>query len=169
MTVAHGESSGMTRLMGVFVLVAALAFAGPAAAVEGEVVEEVNAPCPTTEGVTVVTPSEGFTGTVPTPVGVIFEGPSPVEDAGSYIVDLAGRPVGSKATVTTALSWDLSGEMLGDYDVLIDGAEETVEESTDFPDVHERLNVRHCQVLDLQTRVFTGLPLDTLTLEVTAR
>ena len=159
----------MVKLLGLAVLVAALVFVGPAGAVEGEVPAEVNAPCPAREGATVVTPSEDFSGTVPTPVGVMFEGPSPVEEAGSYVIDLAGRPVGSKAIVSTLLSWDLSGEMLGDYDVLIDGTEESVEESTDFPDLHERVNVRHCQVLALQTRVFTGVPLDTLTLEVSVR
>lgn len=153
----------MKRLPALALSFATMALALPA----GAVTTEVLAPCPNPDGLTVVSPAAGFSGVVPTPVGFAFFGPSPVEDAGAYLIDLAGRPVGSRTTVTTVLSWDVSGEF-GDYDTLINGAEEDVDDSTDFPDEHAVANIRHCQVLDLETRVFFGLPIDELTLAVTA-
>lgn len=117
-------------------------------------------PCETVEGATSITPEEGFDGTVPTPAGA--GNFTPAEDAGLHQLDLAGHDVGSTARVRMTLSWDTPA--LGDYDLIVNGHNEL---STDDPETHSR-TLQHCDLLDLETVVFIGLPVDTLTLQVTA-
>jgi hypothetical protein len=114
--------------------------------------------CDPVEGVTTITPDAGFDDVVPTPVGA--GNFMPAEDAGLYQLDLSGLEVGTNARVRMVLSWDTPA--LGDYDLVING---TNEGAVDDPETHTRI-LGHCAFLDLETLVFTGLPVDTLELQV---
>lgn len=125
---------------------------------DGTTAPELYEPCEPVEGATTVTPDAGFDGTVPTPVGALNA--TPAEDAGLYQLDLAGLALDSVASVRMTLSWDTPE--LGDYDLVVNGTNDL---STASPETHSR-TLRHCDLLDLETVVFTGLPIDTLTLQV---
>ena len=127
---------------------------------------ELYEPC-ADSGATTITPAEGFDGTVPTPVGGPFTtevGATDRSDAGTYQLDLAGFEVGTTGRFTFTLDWDTPGG-LGDYDLYVNGQSEL---PVDKPET-VLLTAAHCQLVDLEVQVFTGTPLDTLTLDVSAR
>jgi hypothetical protein len=127
--------------------------ATPAAAQEEPVLLQ---PCTNTAGATVVTPADAFSDTVPTPVGALGLAQ---EQAGTFVVDLAGLPVGTRRTTTLTL------EMpdYADYDMVVNGENPF---STDVPEVFVLSARNHCARSDVQTEVFLGLPIDELTLTV---
>lgn len=112
-------------------------------------------------GTTVLTPGAFFDNVVPTPVGAAG---STQADAAVFQVSLEGQPVGTTAELALTLDWDTPE--LGDYDLITNGDNLL---DTAKPE-RKTLTVLHCSVIDVDTEVFTGTPLDTLTLtaDVTA-
>jgi hypothetical protein len=140
-------------------------FAAPAMADGHELAEEpvLYEPCTDTDGFdAVITLEEGFNGTVPTPVEPLLLSE---EDAGRYLLDLGGLEEGTRSRVTFTLEWD-TPLGLGDYDLLINGSNDEV--IGDSPETHVLSNQTHCRAFDLATTSFSGTPLDTLTLTITA-
>lgn len=125
-------------------------------------------PCTPAASVTAVTPAAGFDEVVTTPVGAVDAGSEfgvgEVTELGYFQLDLAGHEVGTVGRLTMTLSWDTPGG-LGDYDLLLDGANAN---SVDSPETHTR-TLGHCDGVDLAVDVFLGTPLDTVTLQVTAK
>ena len=78
-------------------------------------------------------------------------------------LSLEGFEVGTRARVTVMLDWDTPGGV-GDYDLNVNGANDF---SVDQPEV-ETFTIGHCDALNIQTEVFIGLPVDTLTLTAAA-
>lgn len=148
-----------------FALVAALTMlAAPATAQTEETVEPVlYEPCENTDGLAVITLEEGFSGTVTTPVEPFLLSE---EDAGSYLLDLAGLEEGTTALMTFTLEWDTPAG-LGDYDLIINGSNDEV--AGDTPETHVWPNQSHCSVFDLSTTSYLGTPIDTLTLTISAK
>lgn len=122
---------------------------------------ELFGPCDQTEGVTTVTPADGFDDVVPTPTGAAYL--TEPTDAALIQVSLEGFEVGTTARMRFELDWDLPAPV-GDYDLNINGENDF---STDQPEV-ETLTGGHCAFFDVATEVFTGTPVDTLTLTVEA-
>ena len=147
----------MKRPIALLAVLSAVLIAAPAGA---DV--DVYAACTNVGGATVVTPADGFNGTVTTPVGALNLGTEP---AGNYILDLVGKPIGSRGSVTMTLSWDPTPAPVSDYDLVVNGENAL---STDFPEVHGLTSLPHCTVISLETSVFVGAPIDTLTLDVDA-
>lgn len=148
------------RVTAVAVATALTVLAGPAAAQEEVALYE---PCTDTDAVdAVITLEEGFSGTVTTPVMPLLLNE---EDAGSYMLDLAGLEEGTRKRVTFTLEWDTPAG-LGDYDMIINGT--NPEEAGDTPEVQVFGSQAHCSVFDVATTAFSGTPADTLTLTVAA-
>ena len=144
----------MTTLRTILALLLVLVVALPAAAQEEpEVV--LYEPCTNTADATVITPAEGFAGVVETPVGALGSTRAP---AGTYVVDLAGLPEGTRRTVTFTLSFD---NPVADYDLVVNGDNLL---STDNPEYHTLSNSTHCKQITVETEVFLGLPIDVLEL-----
>lgn len=129
---------------------------------------ELYEPCAAAEGVTAITPAAGFDEEITTPVGALTGGSEfgvgEVTELGYFQLDLAGYEVGTPGRLTMTLSWDTPAG-LSDYDLIIDGSNEY---SAASPETHTR-TLGHCGRVDLAADVFTGTPLDTVTLQVTAK
>lgn len=125
-------------------------------------------PCAPFDGVTTVTPTAGFDEEIATHVGALTTGSEfgvgEVTDLGYFQLDLAGHEVGTRGRLTMTLSWDTPGG-LGDYDLIVDGSNEY---SPASPEVHTR-TLGHCGIVGLVVDVFVGTPLDTVTLQLTAK
>lgn len=147
----------MTPLRTVLALLLVLIVALPATAQEEEPEVVLHEPCTDTGEAAVITPEEGFAGVVETPVGALGEGRAP---AGTYVVDLAGLPEGTRRTVTFTLSFD---GPLSDYDLVVNGDNLL---STDNPEYYT-LSSTHCRTITVETEVFLGIPTDVLELKAT--
>lgn len=106
-------------------------------------------------GVTVLTPEAFYDQVVPTPVGTAG---STQADAAVIQVSLEGQPVGASAELVLTLDWDTPE--VGDYDLVTNGDNVL---DTAQPE-QKTLPVMHCTVVDIDTEVFIGTPLDTVTL-----
>ena len=148
----------MTPLRTILALLLLLVLAVPAGAQTDEPVGEaepaLHEPCTDTGDATVITPEEGFTGTVETPIGVAGSTRAP---AGTYVVDLAGLPEGTRRSVTFVLSMPDPS----DYDLVVNGDNLL---ATDNPEYYTLRNSAHCRTITVETEVFLGLPTDTLEL-----
>ena len=153
------------RLFTLALVTALTAIAAPATAQTEEPVEPVlYEPCANAaEFDAVITPAEGFSGTVTTPTQPLLLSE---EDAGSYLLDLSGLAEGTRARMTFTLEWDTPAG-LGDYDLIINGSNDEI--ASDTPETHTLTNQAHCKAFDLSTTAFSGTPVDTLTLTITAR
>lgn len=149
----------------VLALVAALTMlAAPATAQEEPVEPVLYEPCANAADFdAVITPAEGFSGTVTTPIEPLLLSE---EDAGSYLLDLSGLAEGTRARMTFTLEWDTPAG-LGDYDLIINGSNAEIEGDT--PETHVLSNQAHCTAFDLATTSYQGTPLDTLTLTISAK
>lgn len=148
----------MRHLLVILAALSALALTVPAGAQLAEPV--LNEPCTNTDGRTVVTLDAPFSDVVETPVGAgNLTGPIPA-GTGEYVIDLQGLEEGVRKTVNLTLSVD---NPVADYDLVVNGENDL---STDNPENKSVPNARHCQVVSLETDVFIGVPIDTLTLDV---
>jgi hypothetical protein len=111
----------------------------------------------------VITPAQGFKGTVTTPQVPLLTYTK--ADAGRYLLDLQGLPEGTIADVSFMLEWDTPAG-LGDYDIVINGANPEI--ASDTPEVQDSLEQAHCAVFNLETTAFSGTPADKLTLTISA-
>lgn len=153
------------RLLILFLVTALTMLAAPAAAQEEPVEEEpvLYAPCENADDFdAVITLEEGFSGTVTTPAMPLLMSE---EDAGSYLLDLQGLEEGTRARVTFMLEWD-TPLGLGDYDMIINGS--NPEEIGDTPEIQFFSNQSHCAAFNVATTSFSGTPVDTLTLTISA-
>lgn len=107
------------------------------------------------DGTTVLTPEAFYDQVVPTPVGTLG---STQADAAVIQVSLEGQPVGTTAELALTLDWDTPE--VGDYDLITNGDNLL---DTAQPE-RKTLAVFHCAVVDIDTEVFIGTPLDTLVL-----
>ncbi len=118
--------------------------------------EDLYGPCEDrAAGVTVLTPEAFYDQVVPTPVGTLG---STQADAAVIQVSLEGQPVGTTAELALTLDWDTPE--VGDYDLVTNGDNVL---DTAQPE-QKTLPVLHCTVVDIDTEVFLGTPLDTVTL-----
>lgn len=113
-----------------------------------------HAPCKAPAGAFVVKPGTPLTQTPTTPIGALggFEAA-----VGDFFVDLGGRPNSSTSTLEFELSW---ANPLSDYELVVNGVNEM---GTDNPEV---ISVKgsHCRRVTVAIDVFTGAPVDELTL-----
>lgn len=153
------------RLITLALVAALTVLAAPATAQTEEPVEPVlYEPCANAaEFDAVITPAEGFSGTVTTPVEPFLLSE---EDAGSYLLDLSGLEEGTTASVSLTLEWDTPAG-LGDYDLIINGFNEEV--AGDTPEMHLLPRQAHCTAFDLATTSWLGTAVDTLTLTISAK
>ncbi len=151
-----GEGDGaakvhcMRRLLAAAATVSLLA-AGPAFAAKPVA---KHAPCKAPAGAFLVKPGAPLTQTPTTPFGAIGQFEEPV---GDFFVDLGGKPVKTKGTLEFELSWS---NPVADYDLVVNGVNEL---GTDNPEVISA-SVSHCKRVSLAIDVFTGAPVDELTL-----
>lgn len=146
----------MTRLLAAVGALALLAAAGPALASDPV---PVHGACAAPAGAIVVTPdTDAVERDVATPVGALGLAQTQV---GDVYVDLAGRPAASTADLVLTLSFD---NPVADYDLVTDGNNDL---STDAPET-KLLTVAHCSPVAVAVEVFTGLPVDALTLATSA-
>lgn len=147
----------MRRTLATALLVLPLAFSGIAGTLEDGT--ETYDACTGSADI-VVSPGSSFDEDIATPIGALNFSE---EEIGTVMIDLAGLPVGERASVGMTLSWDTPE--IGDYDLIIDGENAL---STDSPEYHGFVDVAHCRTFDLAVTTFTGTPLDTVHLEITA-
>lgn len=143
----------MKRLLAAAATLTLLATAAPALAAPAK-----NGACKAPAGATLIKPgAKAAESTAPTPVGAVNEGG--VEQAGTFVLDLSGKPQGQTGKLTFTLSWD---NPLSDYDLIIGGTNDL---STDNPEVRA-VKARHCKPVPVEVGVYTGVPIDELTLAV---
>ena len=140
----------MRRLLAAAAAVSLLG-AGPALAAKPV---PKHAPCKAPAGAFVVKPGTPLTQTPTTPIGALggFE-----EPVGDFYVDLGGRPNSSTSTLEFELSWT---NPLSDYDLVVNGVNEL---GTDNPEVIS-VKGNHCRRVSVAIDLFTGVPVDELTL-----
>ncbi|MCW2680018.1 MAG: hypothetical protein JWM62_1419 [Frankiales bacterium] len=148
----------MKRLLAVTASLSLLVAAGPALAATKA---PVNAACKAPSGATVLKPgAPAVESTVTTPVGAGngLLGDA-VVDAGTFVLDLRGKPVGTSGKVTLTLSWD---DPVGvtDYELVVNGVNKAAVAN---PEV-QTVKATHCKAIKVGVDVFLGLPVDELTL-----
>ena len=141
----------MKRILAATATLSLLVAAGPALAAPAKF-----GACKAPAGATLVKPGATVESTVATPVGALNEG---TEEAGTFVLDLSGKPQSTAGKLTFTLSW---ANPASDYDLVIGG---TNDESTDNPEVRA-VKARHCKPVPLEVSVFLGVPVDKLTLAV---
>ena len=149
------ELGGMRLTALVLTVLSALVFALPASA---DTTEDLHETCDNPDGHVVVTADSPFSGSVATPIG--FNNIGANEDAGSYMIDLAGEVVGTRVDIGLTLSDD---GLASDYDLVVNGVNEATPSSGSES---HTVKARHCQVINLETSVWLGLPTDALNLSV---
>ncbi len=154
----------MRILASAIALLALLALTVPASAQPTEPI--INEPCTNTSGKTVLTLDQPFSDTIDTPGGVPPFLPETLPaGTGRYLVDLQGLEEGERRSVTftlTMLTAGVEATPLSDYDLIVNGENLL---STDQPERYTVSSAAHCQTIFVDTTVFTGTPLDTLTLD----
>ena len=144
----------MKRLLAATATLSLLVAAGPALAAPATF-----GACKAPEGATVLKPgAKAVEGTVATPVGALNEGS---EQAGTFVLDLSGKPQSATGKLTFTLSW---ANPVSDYDLVIGG---TNDEATDNPEIRS-VKARHCKAVPVEVSVYLGVPADELTLAVKA-
>lgn len=123
---------------------------------------ELNEPCTNASGLPVITPEEGFSGDLDTPVGTPAIDVSTV-DGGDYLIDLAGLPVGTRKTVNTTVAWTAVGVNASDYDMVVNG---TAYQAVG-PSETASISRTHCQTISVdEVYAYIGVPTDSLTIDV---
>ena len=143
----------MKRLLAAAGALSLLATAGPALAAPAK-----HTACKAPSGATVLKAgAKPVESVVTTPVGALggWE-----EEAGVFYLDLAGKPVGTKGKVTLTLSWEDPTGLVTDYDLVVDG---TNDEGITNPETRA-VKTTHCRPIEVAVDVYTGTPLDELTL-----
>ena len=141
----------MKRLLAAAGALALLASAGPALAAP----EKHGACKAPKDAVVLKAGAKPVESTVETPVDVLaLQGETPVA---TYYLDLAGKPASTKGKVTLSLSWS---NPVSDYDLVVNGTNEL---STDNPEITS-VTASHCRAIKVGIEVFTGVPVDELTL-----
>ena len=143
----------MKRLLAATATLSLLAAAaGPALAAPPK-----NAPCKAPAGATLIKPGAKAVESNPdTPVGALNETAS---EAGSFVLDLGGKPEGAVGKLTFTLSW---ANPASDYDLIVGGTNDL---ATDNPEVRT-FKAKHCKAVPVEVGVYLGLPVDGLTLAV---
>ena len=142
----------MKRLLATTAALSLLVAAGPALAATKA---PVHGACKAPAGATLLKPGgKASEATVATPVGVANEGSS---DAGSFVLDLSGKPESSSGKITLTLSW---ANPVSDYDLVVGG---TNDAASDNPEIRV-VKARHCKAVPVEVSVFLGVPVDELTL-----
>lgn len=151
--IARGSrnSTSMKRLLAATGALALLATAGPALAAPAK-----HGACKAPKDAVVLKAgAKPVEKVIETPVGALnATGETPI---GTYYLDLAGKPADSKGKVTFTLSW---ANPASDYDLVVNGVNEL---STDNPEVTS-IKASHCRALKVGIDVFTGVPVDEITL-----
>lgn len=142
----------MKRLLAATATLSLLAAAGPALAAPSK-----NGACTAPAGATVIKPGARAVESSPaTPVGAFN---TTAEDAGSFVLDLGGKPQGATGKLTFTLSW---ANPASDYDLVVSG---TNDEAVENPEIRT-FKAKHCKPVLLEVSVYAGVPVDDLTLAV---
>jgi hypothetical protein len=147
----HGETGRMKRLLAATATLSLLAAAGPALAAPARY-----AACKAPAGATLVKPGATADSSPTTPVGALNE---TSEQAGTFVLDLSGKPTSAAGKLTFTLSWE---NPVSDYDLVVAG---TNEEGVDNPEVLT-FKAKHCKPVPVEIAVFLGVPADDLSLSV---
>ena len=122
---------------------------------------ELNAACTARPGTQVLTP-EGFEGTIPTP------NPPLEETATSFVLDLAGLPVGTTASADVLMTW---GIPTNDFDLNVNG--EDSQNIQPIDPAEENIlatGLRHCSAVDVTALNFLApVVVDTLALDIAVK
>lgn len=113
-----------------------------------------HAPCKAPAGAFVVKPGTPLTQSPAAPIGVLGSGE---EEVGDFYVDLGGRPNTSTSTLEFELSWT---NPVADYDLVVNGVNELGTDNPEFVSAKGS----HCRRVSVAISVFTGAPVDDLTL-----
>lgn len=143
----------MKRLLAATGAVALLATAGPALAAP----QKHTACKAPKDAVVVKAGATPYKAVVPTPVGALG---GSEEEVGAFYLDLAGKPVGSSGKLTLTLSWEDPTGLVTDYDLIVNG---TNDEAVTNPEIRA-VKSTHCKAIKVAVDVYTGLPVDELTL-----
>ena len=144
----------MKRLLAATATLSLLAAAGPALAATKA---PLNGACKAPAGATLIKPGAKAVESNPdTPIGALNE---TVTEAGTFVLDLSGKPEGTAGKLTFTLSWD---NPISDYDLIVGGTNDL---ATENPEVRI-FKARHCKAVPVEIGVFTGVPVDALTLAV---
>ena len=141
----------MKRLLAVAAVAALVGGAVPAAAAKKA---PVHPACAVPSGAMVVSPKAPLETQLETPVGVLN---TTTTEVGDLWVDLKGVPASQRGKVVLELAYD---NPLSDYDLVVNGVNDL---STDNPE-YDEVKAGHCKRVSLALEVFTGVPVDTLTL-----
>lgn len=143
----------MKRILAATATLSLLVAAGPALAAPA-----TYGACRAPGGATLVKPgAKAVESTPATPVGAANEGT--VENAGTFVLDLSGKPQSKTGKLTFTLSWV---NPAADYDLIVGGSNAL---SSDNPEVLT-LKARHCKPVPVEVGVYIGVPIDELTLAV---
>ena len=91
-----------------------------------------------------------------TPVGALLVSSS---EAGSFVLDLSGKPQTATGKLSFTLSWN---NPASDDDLIVAGNNDL---ATDNPETHI-FKAKHCKAVPVEVGVFLGVPVDGLTLAV---
>ena len=144
----------MKRILAATATLSLLAVGGPALAAKAP----VHAACKAPAGAIVLKPGATYEEGTATPIGALNEG---TEDAGTFVVDLSGKPTSTTSKLSLTISWS---NPVADYDLVVDG---TNDEATDNPEIRV-VKARHCKPIDVDVSVYLGVPADQITLKAKA-
>ncbi|TAL22843.1 MAG: hypothetical protein EPN99_05310 [Frankiales bacterium] len=139
----------MKRLLAAAGVLSVIVAAGPAVAAPAK-----HGACKAPAGAVLVKPGTESKEVVATPVGALN---LTEDEVGTYVLDLSGKPAASRGKLTFTLSW---ANPASDYDLVVNGVNEL---STDNPEVTS-VKASHCRAVKVGIAVFTGVPVDELTL-----
>jgi hypothetical protein len=142
----------MKRLLAVTAVAALVGGAVPAVAAPRKA--PVHPSCAVPSGAMVVSPKAPLETQLDTPVGAL--GLTSTE-VGDLWVDLKDVPASQRGKVVLELAYD---NPASDYDLVVNGVNDL---STDNPE-YDEVKAGHCKRVSLALEVFTGVPVDTLTL-----
>lgn len=141
----------MKRILAAAVTLSLLATAGPALAAP----QPRFGACMAPDGATVIKAgSKPVEQRVPTPIVPLLLLSTPV---GTFYLDMQGKPTTAKGKLTFTLSWP---DDLSDYDLILNGRNVSGSFNPEIVDV----KVPHCRPVQIDVKVFLGVPTDELTL-----
>jgi hypothetical protein len=145
----------MKRILAATATLSLLAVGGPALAAAKA---PVHAACKAPAGAIVLKPGATYEEATDTPVGAFNEG---TEKAGTFVVDLSGRPTSTTSKLGLTLSWE---NPASDYDLVVGG---TNDEAGDNPETRV-VKAKHCKPVEVEVSVYLGAPIDEITLKAKA-
>jgi hypothetical protein len=150
----------MRRLLASAAAVSLVALSGPALAAVKPVPK--HGACKAPAGAFVLKPGASVQPPVTTPVGALG---STAEPIGDFYVDLSGKPDTTKGTLELVMEWTTASTGATDYDLVVNGTNDL---STDIPEFRAE-RASHCRKITVAVEVFTGVPVDEITLTAKAR